>query len=112
MFTIVNKKFKIGGRAGRRITQGDLREPERDAPSPPLKKSSISSRGDSVDNLQTLREMLWCDHVKLIFQDGSPYSTHVALLSKQDVHIIIESGKVKLLCHECFVTAMKVRLVC
>jgi len=65
---------------------------------------------NSVDKLESLREILWCDHAGVMIQSATTGSTHVALLGKRAVHIVVEQQKVKILCHSCFVDAMQERL--
>ena len=62
-----------------------------------------------MDNLHELREFLWCDHASVTIQSASKEYTHVALSTTKAVHLVIEGGKVKILCHNCFCLAMQVR---
>lgn len=63
----------------------------------------------SVDNLKQLRELLWCDHSGVALQAMTEGYTHVAVYNLLAVHIVVEQGKVKILCHACYILAMKVR---
>ena len=58
---------------------------------------------NSVDNLRQLKEFLWCDHVGLSIQSYGPVTMHAALVSKAAVHIVLEDGKIKVICHGCWV---------
>jgi hypothetical protein len=62
-----------------------------------------------VDNLRELKEFVWCDHSPVSIKGFTGEYTHVALMTSKAVHIVCEQGKVKILCHSCFVDAMKVR---
>lgn len=75
-----------------------------------LKDKSSSREVSSVDKLSELREFLWCDHVGVSIQSVFKEYSHVSLLSPRAVHIVVEQGKVKVLCHSCFCTAMQTRL--
>jgi len=62
-----------------------------------------------VDNLRELREFLWCDHASVTIQSVTPEYAHVGLITTKAVHLVIEQGKVKILCHACFCNAMQLR---
>jgi hypothetical protein len=62
-----------------------------------------------VDNLRELREFLWCDHAPVTIQSVTGTYAHVALSSPKGLHLVVEDGKVKILCHACFCGAMQVR---
>lgn len=62
-----------------------------------------------MDKFETLRQMVWCDHAGVTIQSATKGTTHVGLLGGKAVHVVIEEGKVKILCHQCFCDAMQLR---
>jgi len=64
-----------------------------------------------VDKGKNLKEFVWCDHAPVGFPTLTAGVAHLAILPERAVHIVVEEGKVKILCHSCFVAATQIRIV-
>jgi hypothetical protein len=64
---------------------------------------------NSVDSVDNLREVVWCDHVQINKHQHIGSSTFDATL-KGRTHIVIEEGKVKLLCDHCYALSLNLPL--
>lgn len=65
---------------------------------------------DTVDNLAKLHELLWCKHVDVMPQRmfGHATTIHAYLRGKAAAHIVVEGGKVTLLCNSCWIDLAQV----
>lgn len=63
-----------------------------------------------MDNLNGLREIKWCDHAGVSLNSAFTGRAHVSVMHHKAVHIVVEDGIVKIICHSCFVHAMQVGL--
>lgn len=57
---------------------------------------------DTVDNLPKLTEIVWCNHLRVIPSPLIMANGAQCYIPPQKVYLIIEEGKVKLVCPECW----------
>jgi len=62
------------------------------------------------DKSNSLREFLWCDHAPVGVPTLKDGVAHLVILPERSVHLVVEQGKIKILCHPCFCVATQVRL--
>jgi hypothetical protein len=78
--------------------------------SPPLKKSPISSKGETVDKCEALTGIVCCDHVKIRRFGSVPPIAYKVDRSQRGYYIVAEEGNLKILCDECFMIAVQLPL--
>lgn len=63
---------------------------------------------ETVDSVDKIREAVWCDHVKAggVWYFGG----RVLKVWNAPINIVIEEGKVKLLCDACYYDGLQIRL--
>jgi hypothetical protein len=91
--------------------QGDRQGSQRHCPLSAPEKIIYRRRGvNSVDN--AVSQALWCDHVaaKGMFLGSERLSILLSPRQMTAVHIVVEEGKVKMMCTSCYMKAVQIPL--
>jgi len=54
---------------------------------------------------EKLTEVLWCNHVPVAAGNIRTESHHIVIYHNKPTHLVIEMGKLKILCESCFMKA-------
>ena len=104
VYTLVKKKFTmVGGRVGR-WSRGS----RRDHTAVFAFYTFISRRStvETVDN-GNITEAVWCNHVAAIGEFCGVEGKRALLIKTPNVRVVIEEGKVKILCTCCWLRSAK-----
>jgi hypothetical protein len=90
-------KWRWQGRGGGSVAESDFGE------------EKIRSAVKTVDSVDKLTEIKWCDHVH-VNVDVLKATVPTALITSPVTYLIVEEGKIKLLCGNCLRQALSLRL--
>ena len=62
---------------------------------------------DTVDNREKLTELVWCNHLRVIPSPLVSASSAHCYIPPQKTYLVVENGKVKLICPECWRESIK-----
>jgi len=63
---------------------------------------------DNGDNLEVLKEIVWCNHLEVVTMPLKGTKTPHIFLHDGPVYLVVEENKVKMICPFCWVESAKV----